>query len=57
MGKDEETEITVECHAAQAPLPRRVRAGALRVGIGYLFFIQHWTLDVRCWTFIFQYNL
>ncbi|PXF55910.1 MAG: hypothetical protein C4B57_00175 [Deltaproteobacteria bacterium] len=37
MGKDEETEIAIECHAAQAP--------ALRVGIGYFF---HSTLNVRC---------
>jgi hypothetical protein len=37
----EYTKIAVVCHAAQAP--------ALRVGIGYLFFI-------RCWTFIFHKN-
>jgi len=47
MGKDEETEITVECHAAQAP--------ALRVGIGYSFFIRRWTFDVGRSSF--QYNL
>jgi len=39
MGKDEETEIAVMCHAAQAP--------ALRVGIGYLFFIRCWMFDVH----------
>ncbi|MDL1959527.1 MAG: hypothetical protein LWX01_08005 [Deltaproteobacteria bacterium] len=34
----EETEIAVECHAAQAP--------ALRVGIGYLFFIRRSSFNV-----------
>jgi hypothetical protein len=54
----EYTKIAVVCHAAQAPLPRRARAprgasacaaraGALRVGIGYLFFIRCSTFDVH----------